>query len=600
MAWMQHLWPGSLKNRLFVSVLLFVLVPFSLFQIRNIDKLEFKMQSGIAEQNAAQLEFLKDSFESLKLEVFAAMLQLERQPELRSRLMAPEHFPVEERELFLRNKLLTTKHALMNGTVPLHITMMDMHGHIYTTMTENLEQQTIAADDILGEPEFLRFNQSDEPYFWSIHDPKDLLVKEFPHARLYSFYAKLENIDKTAFGYLRFSLDISAWLSSITNGFQVKQSYYIMDGDGNPVLQTDESWGEAGMDSILPRFRENPEAFFTDSRNHSLYNSVYLPHSGWYLINRFPLEALSGSIRDMKRQLAASFSVTVCLFAGITFAIASAISRPLRSLELRMRELVERNLNVHLPEERYKGESRMLARAFNRMTDDIRGLITRLKAEERQKEAIRFQMLMSQMNPHFLLNTLNTIKWNARNHGDAGTSEICQSLGRLLECSLNTDVDLVHLREEIELVEAYVHIQSFRYDHTFEVRYEVGEDVHYALVPKLSLQPLVENSIYHGLVHMNRGGTISIRAFRLEGMLRLEIEDNGQGTDSGASGSGLARKRKGIGLGNLRERLQLLYKGDARLRLQPLEQGMLVQLDIPLLVSSPYGKEHQHVENSSG
>lgn len=594
----RHLWPGSLKYRLFASILLFVLVPFSLFQIRNIDRLEVKMIAGISQQNAAQLEFLKDSFEGLKLDVFAAMLQLEREPELRSRLTDPQLYSEEERKLFLRNKLLTTKHGLLNGTVPLHITLIDLHGNIYTTMTDNLEQQAIASDEILGEPEFLHFNQTDDIYFWSIHDPKDMLVKEFPHATLYSFFAKIESVDKTTFGYLRFSLDISAWISSITNGFQVKQSYYIMDGKGNPVLQTDESWEESGIKAMLPRFRQDREAFFTDARKHSLYNSIYLPNSDWYLVNRFPLETLSGSIRDMKKQLVASFSMTVCIFIAITFAIASAISRPLRSLELRMRELVERNLDVHLPEERYKGEIRVLAHAFNRMTDDIRKLIARLKAEERQKEAIRFQMLMSQMNPHFLLNTLNTIKWNARNHGDTGTSEICQNLGRLLECSLNTDVDLVHLREEIGLVQAYVHIQSFRYDQSFEVRYEVNEDVDYALVPKLSLQPLVENSIHHGLVHMNRGGSITVRAFRLNRMLRLEIEDNGQGT--GADSPGLTRNRKGIGLSNLRERLQLLYKGDARLILQPLEQGTLVQLDIPLLVSSPYGKEVQHVENSSG
>lgn len=598
MAWIRYMWPGSLKYRMFVSILLFVLVPFSLFQFRNINQLEVKQKAGIAQQNATQLEFLKDSFESLKLDAFAAMLQLEREPDLQNRLIDPGMYPEEERVLFLRNKLLTVKYALMSGTVPLQITMIDLHGNIYTTMAEDLEQQNIASSEILDEPEFRRFDQTDEIYFWSIHDPKDLLAKEFPHARLYSFFAKLESVDKTTFGYLRVSLDISAWLSSITNGFQVKQSYSIMDGDGEPVLQTDDSWGQSGIEEMLPRFRQDPKFYFTDSRNHSLYNSIYLPNSDWYLINRFPLEALSGNIRDMKQQLVFSFSVTVCIFIGITFAIAYAISRPLRSLELRMRELVERNLEVHLPEDRYKGESRMLVRAFNRMTDDIRKLIARLKAEERQKEAIRFQMLMSQMNPHFLLNTLNTIKWNARNYGDTGTSEICQNLGKLLECSLNTDVDLVHLREEIGLVQAYVHIQSFRYDHSFEVRYEVEEALDYALVPKLSLQPLVENSIHHGLVHMNRGGTIIVRAFRLDGKLRLEIVDNGQGME--AETAGLSRKRKGIGLSNLRERLQLLYKGDAWLNLQTLEQGTLVQLDIPLLISSPYGKEQQHVENPSG
>ncbi|MDF2671374.1 MAG: putative rane protein, partial [Paenibacillus sp.] len=239
-----------------------------------------------------------------------------------------------------------------------------------------------------------------------------------------------------------------------------------------------------------------------------------------------------------------------------------------------------------------------LAQAFNQMIGDIRQLITRLRTEERQKEANRFQMLMSQMNPHFLLNTLNTIKWNARNHADSGTFEICQNLGKLLECSLNVDVDLVHLKEEIDLVKAYVHIQSFRYDHSFAAEYEIGELLEYALVPKLSLQPLVENAIYHGLVHMKAGGTIKIRVSRHGEMLRLEVQDNGLGP--GPKKPAVARKRKGIGLDNLKERLTLLYKGEAEFQLISLEQGTQARMDIPLLISSPYYKGDHHVEDTAG
>ena len=87
-------------------------------------------------------------------------------------------------------------------------------------------------------------------------------------------------------------------------------------------------------------------------------------------------------------------------------------------------------------------------------------MIGKLKAEERQKEAAHFQMLLSQMDPHFLLNTLNTIKWIGIRNGNKEIEAICVSLGKLLETSLNSEVDMIHLHEEIELVEAFVYIQK--------------------------------------------------------------------------------------------------------------------------------------------
>lgn len=613
-------WPSSLKNRLFLSILLLVLLPSSVIQFRNILRMETMMKDNISQQNAAQLDFMKNNFEGLKISALAAMLQLERDPDIQERLMNSGSYGEEERVLYLQNKLYAAKHGMAFAAMPVHLTLLDRYGGIFTTITDSAEQKRITSARILESEPFRQLDSSPEAYFWSVHDSTDLLEKEFPQSQLFSQFARLETVDGQLFGYLRISLDIRAWLASVTNSFQVKQTYYIMNGAGAHLLQTDDLWGTEGIYSMLSSFRSNPGAYHSDRQNLFLYNGIYLPNTDWYIVNRFPLEALSGDIRLMKRQVIVSLSVTALGFMAVTFAIVSALVRPLRSLQMKMSELVERNLDVRLPEDRYRGEIRLLAQAFNKMIGDVRQLIARLRGEERQKEAIRFQMLMSQMNPHFLLNTLNTIKWNARNHGDTGTSEICQSLGRLLECSLNVEADLVHLKEELELVKAYLHIQSFRFDHRFEVEYALADGVEYALVPKLSLQPLVENAIKHGLVHMKAGGRIRITVEKGMTALRLDIEDNGQGMEAAAEPAGkapdagaiareaalqansgaAARGRKGIGLDNLRERLRLIYKGEASLELIPLEQGTLARLTVPLLISSPYGREDSHVVDSAG
>ncbi|WP_342480673.1 sensor histidine kinase [Paenibacillus sp. FSL L8-0340] len=596
---LSWLWPASLKNRLFISILLFVLIPSAFLQTRSITKLETMMKDNISQQNTAQLAFLKNNIESLKFGVLGAMLQLERDPNLKARLGKSGQESGEDRKLQIENTLLLVKQRLMNAVVPVHITLLDKQGQVYNTLEEGLTVLPVRGSEILQQPGFSALVSSSESYLWTVHEPDYLLSSALPGTQLFSLFAKLQDTGGGTFAYLRISLDMKTWLNSITNGFQVKQTYYLLDGKGQPILMERNDRIAQQLHGMLAAFKQDSARYFTDPNGLFIYNGIYLPNMDWYLINRFPLEALSGNIEAMKRQVMVSLLVTGAIFVLIMYAIVSSTVRPLHNLQKKMSELVDKNLNVSIPERKYRGELLSLARAFNLMTGDIRKLIERLRMEERQKEAIRFQMLMSQMNPHFLLNTLNTIKWNARGHGDTGTSEICQNLGKLLESGLNSDADLVFLKEEIELIRAYVYIQSFRYDHRFTVDYRIGEGLEYALIPKFSLQPLVENAIYHGLVHMKDGGKITILIIGTGDRLRVEIGDNGQGLEQGAAASG-KRRRKGIGLSNLRERILLLYKGRGELLLLPLPQGTVAVLDIPLLNSSPYEEGDHHVENTLG
>src|SRR5690606_3652454 len=144
------------------------------------------------------------------------------------------------------------------------------------------------------------------------------------------------------------------------------------------------------------------------------------------------------------------------LFIAITLMIASTVTRPLSHLQNKMKDVVGKSLKIRLPQDTYRGEILDLTRTLNSMLDDMSGLIQRLKEEERQKEAVHFQMLLAQINPHFLLNTLNTMKWIAIRKKNEDIEEICVSLGKLLEMSLNSEIDMIHLKDELELVQAYV------------------------------------------------------------------------------------------------------------------------------------------------
>jgi sensor histidine kinase YesM len=165
---------------------------------------------------------------------------------------------------------------------------------------------------------------------------------------------------------------------------------------------------------------------------------------------------------------------------------------------------------------------------------------------------------------------------------------MCVSLGKLLEASLASEVELIHLKDEIELVQAYLHIQRMRYRDAFTVTCEFDEELEYALVPKLSLQPLVENAIRHGVANLPARGEIGIRVYREDGRLTLEVEDNGIGMEQSRRLK-RAGERQGIGLPNLKERLQLLYRGEGGLETLPgSPAGTRVRVRIPFLLSTPY------------
>ncbi|WP_018751150.1 sensor histidine kinase [Paenibacillus sanguinis] len=591
------IWPSSLKNRLFLSILLLVLVPSFLLQIFNVNRMETMMIHNISSQNAAQLESIKNSFERIRFSVVGAMLQLERDPEIVAYLQHPERFHEEERKFYLKNRLYTMMQTLgSDSNMPVHLLLADQAGHTYSTLPDIYDSSPMLRQMLMDKGQML--DKKNQPYSWEIHQTEEPFTAVFEHPVIYSNLSRLESRDGQFIAYLRISLDVNAWLSAVTNNFQVKQNYYVLDASGNQVNLTASHIDSAKqLEQMLTGFRLQPDSYVKDASGMYLYNGIYMPNTGWYLISRFPLEALSGNIKSMLKDIMFVLGGFSLLFIAITFGLVATLVKPLRHLQKQMSQLVDRNLEVRLPEHKYRGEVLTLAKAFNKMIQDIQELIKRLRSEERQREASRFQMLMAQMNPHFLLNTLNTIKWNARNHGDADTSEICQNLGMILEHSLNSEVDLVHLREEISLIQAYMHIQSFRYEHSFESVYELEQGLDYVLVPKLSLQPLVENAIHHGLVHMKENGKIMVRAAKCGQMLLLEVQDNGCGLQQENRSR---RTRKGIGLSNLRERLALLYRQEASLQLIGLEQGTLARMEIPLLDALPYGEGHIDVENTAG
>jgi two-component system sensor histidine kinase YesM len=289
-------------------------------------------------------------------------------------------------------------------------------------------------------------------------------------------------------------------------------------------------------------------------------------NTGWKILITIPQKKLmEDAYRN--RNFTLLMSVAIIGFAlVISIVLTFMLTRPLRTLVRVMKEVQTGNLDVVFPVKR-RDEIGLVGSAFNRMIDRVKSLIEDVyEAGQRKKEA-ELEALQSQINPHFIYNTLEAIRMTAVIHDDAEVSTMAQLLGKLLRYGIGTGTETVPLAKEFEHLEMYVTLLNYRYGNKFSLSLP-GESVDWRMpVMKLLFQPIVENAVYHGMDESKPSMKIAI-SYRLEGTDHVfVVRDDGVGMTE----EKLARLRQrlqnpvsapdngGIGLRNVHERLKLLF-----------------------------------------
>ncbi|SFL83165.1 Histidine kinase-, DNA gyrase B-, and HSP90-like ATPase [Paenibacillus sp. 1_12] len=231
-----------------------------------------------------------------------------------------------------------------------------------------------------------------------------------------------------------------------------------------------------------------------------------------------------------------------------------------------------------------------LGESYNQMLNRLEELIRQVKREESLKKEAEMEALQYQLNPHFLYNTLNTIKWVAKMHQTPQIAEVVTSLVRLLQASLGKKGDFITVREEIELIHDYIDIQAFRYGDKIRMEYQIDSISEGCLVPRMILQPLLENAIIHGIEPSRQVGIIRI-AIWIEAerdLLICQVEDNGIGMMEdkaleSTSGGGMRERMSGIGLRHIREKIKLYYGSGYSMNIvSKLGHGTTIRLTLPV------------------
>ncbi|MGT2846196.1 cache domain-containing sensor histidine kinase [Streptococcus massiliensis] len=295
---------------------------------------------------------------------------------------------------------------------------------------------------------------------------------------------------------------------------------------------------------------------YTKKRAQFVYQRV-IPDSHWTLIGVASLE----SLHQLQNQMMVSF-VAIGLLATLLCALAIWLLlrrwiKPLRDLQQLILKIAggEKGLRA---KEQGAPELLDLACEFNRMLDTIDQLMLDVTQKEQKAREYELKALASQINPHFLYNTLDTIVWMAEFHDSRRVVDVTKSLATYFRLALNQGQEQIKLKDELEHVRQYLFIQQQRYGD--KLNYEVAEAGAFAdyQLPKLVLQPLVENAIYHGIKEVAHLGQIKVMVTEEKNHLVLSVYDNGKGMPSLASEKNGLRLG-GVGLSNVDQRLRLQF-----------------------------------------
>jgi len=341
---------------------------------------------------------------------------------------------------------------------------------------------------------------------------------------------------------------------------------FLYDGGGNIVSSSNKSAIGSTASRPLLELGDSAYGSFTEQNKQVIY--YRMNNTDWTLVRYVQISDLVRDIWSLRSKMMWIVIGNVVIALILSFYFIRKITMPLRRLTKGMGEVEKGRLGVTL--ENVDNEIGMLTRGFNRMSQSIYDLVERNKASEQEKRKIEISLLQSQLQPHFLYNTLNTIKWMAIAVQAKNVADSITFLSGMLKPIYNNPSLVWTLREEIQYLNNYIKVMNIRYGEHIVMQYRLPEALLDRDVLRFTLQPIVENAIVHGMEANQVIGTITLAGREEEDKLVLEIEDRGRGmSENELAGlrtwlenddqGGPDVPRFGIGLLNVQKRIRLHF-----------------------------------------
>jgi len=356
-------------------------------------------------------------------------------------------------------------------------------------------------------------------------------------------------------------------LDNVTNGKSL-----IIDEKGNVIYDSmyDRMATNIENDRAISKAAGNEGSFYDEREGvNRLYIYATSPNTGWKVITSIPVSELTKDTSVIRNVTWITTGVAIIVAIIISTVLSLAITKPLRKMTRLMRTVQEGNFNVQF-QVKHRDEVGQLGNQFNRMITRIDQLIQDIYEMETKKKKAELQTLQNQINPHFMYNTLESIRMAAELNDDTDAADMIAILGKLLRYSISDLHEESSLADELLHVRNYVEMLNYRYPNRFKLHIACDEEHERYAVIKLMLQPIVENAIYHGLDDSKPAMRITIASERAGSVLLVRIIDDGIGIEQAAltrlneslaegTAPGADRKQGGIGLKNVNERIKLHY-----------------------------------------
>ncbi len=370
------------------------------------------------------------------------------------------------------------------------------------------------------------------------------------------FYINQQLFEEKLFPQVSFGPDSALVFISSANSSVISSS--------RPELSADRAFSRILSEDLNRKLPRSSGVFNTKIPllGDCLVVAEYLPDFDDYMTVLISGDYIKADIISLSHRLILSGLILFAVTLSLTLLIYHSIIFPIR----RMAHFCEKIAVNTIPldsrlDDTGSDEFRLLSDTIDSMLGDIQGYLKRQEQDEKRKRELELERLQYQINPHFLFNTLDTLKWIADGHDVPVLKNGIGSLSSLLKSTLMNKSEYITLAEEIQTLSSYIEIQKIRYADSFSVRFDLEEGTEACDIPRFTLQPLLENAIMHGTYDTGEEIEILIGAAFDGRDLCLTVRDNGRGFSPETASPPVRRSSHGIGLANIQERLKLHYGG---------------------------------------
>ncbi len=468
---------------------------------------------------------------------------------------------------------------------------------------DEIEAVTVVSDT----GKVFEINKTLQKHPWDVISKEDIYSEKGssiwigtdPYTKTFIIAATINSLStQKPLGYLIMNVKES-YINNIFSQIESSNSgdVFIMDKSGIIISHNDKSLLKTWINEeyIKKVLAGNKSGFFFHMINSSNYYIAYrfLEEQGWYIVSLIPVITYSQTLLMLRSTILIIGLLVIIVDILATVFIMNRISKPIRRLTLAMKQFGEGELSANCAVDS-SDEIGQLSRNFNYMVQNINELIEKVYEETLLKQQAELKSLRMQINPHFFYNTLETINWMSRINGVSEIGVVAKALCDLMRLTIGGS-DFITIADELKAVSSYISIQTYRFGDKLSVSMDVDSELNEMYIPKLIIQPILENSIVHGIEKKAGQGLVKISGRLENGIVVFDISDNGVGMNPERM-KGIFEDKSDIlededmhiGIKNVDKRLKIYYGEQYGIQIKSEEGlGTHVSIIFPGLKFSP-------------